>query len=64
MARLVETFPTGDCAMCILSPKMAEVARNPNIEILTYSEVIEVKGYIGNFDVMIRMRARYVDEGK
>jgi heterodisulfide reductase subunit A len=62
MARLVETFPTGDCAMCILSPKMAEVARNPNIEILTYSEVIEVKGYIGNFDVTIRKKARYVDE--
>jgi heterodisulfide reductase subunit A len=64
MARLVETFPTGDCAMCILSPKMAEVARNPNIEILTYSKVVEVKGYIGNFEVTIRKKARFVDESK
>jgi heterodisulfide reductase subunit A len=64
MARLVETFPTGDCSMCILSPKMAEVARNPKIEILTYSEVVGVKGYIGNFDVSIRRKAGYVDENK
>ncbi|UCE36597.1 MAG: CoB--CoM heterodisulfide reductase iron-sulfur subunit A family protein [Thermoplasmata archaeon] len=64
MARLVETFPTGDCAMCILSPKMAEVARNPAIEILTYSEVVDVKGYIGNFVVTIRKKARYVDKKK
>jgi heterodisulfide reductase subunit A len=64
MARLVETFPTNDCAMCILSPKMADVARNSNIEILSYSELIDVKGYIGNFDVTIRKKPRYVHEKK
>jgi heterodisulfide reductase subunit A len=64
MARLVETFPTNDCAMCILSPKMADVARNPNIEILAYSELVDVKGYIGNFEAIIEKKARYVDEKK
>ena len=64
MARLVETFPTGDCSMCILSPKMAEVARNKNIELVTHSEVIDVNGYIGNFEVRVRNNPRYVDEKK
>jgi heterodisulfide reductase subunit A len=64
MARLVETFPTGDCSMCILSPKMAEVARNKNIELITCSEVIDVNGYIGNFQVKIRNNPRYVDQKK
>ncbi|UCE75201.1 MAG: CoB--CoM heterodisulfide reductase iron-sulfur subunit A family protein, partial [Methanomassiliicoccales archaeon] len=64
MARLVETFPTNDCAMCILSPKMADVARNPNIEVLTYSEVVDVKGYIGNFDVVVEKKPKFVDEKK
>ncbi len=64
MARLVETFPTGDCAMCILSPRMAEVARNANIEMLTYSELLDVRGYIGNFEVMIKRKPRYVKENK
>ncbi|UCG69303.1 MAG: CoB--CoM heterodisulfide reductase iron-sulfur subunit A family protein, partial [Thermoplasmata archaeon] len=64
MARLVETFPTNDCAMCILSPKMADVARNSNIEIHSYSELVDVKGYIGNFDVTIQKKPRYVDEKK
>lgn len=64
MARLVETFPTNDCAMCILSPKMADVARNSNIEILTYSELKDAKGYIGNFETIIEKKPRYVDEKK
>lgn len=64
MARLVETFPTNDCAMCILSPKMADVSRNPNIEILDYSELVDVKGYIGNFVAVIEKKPRYVDENK
>lgn len=64
MARLVETFPTGDCSMCILSPKMAEVARNRNIELITCSEVIDVNGYIGNFQVKIRNSPTYVDQKK
>ena len=53
MAQLDKTFPTNDCAMCIEGPKMAEVARHPNIELLTYSEVTEVKGFEGT------LRLRY-----
>ena len=61
MAQLSETFPTLDCAQCILTPKMAEVARHPNIKIYTLSEVIEVSGSVGNFRVKIRKKPRYVD---
>ncbi len=64
MAQLDKTFPTGDCAICILAPKMVELSRHPNVTLLSYSEVEEVKGYIGNFDVKIRRKARYVDEAK
>jgi heterodisulfide reductase subunit A len=60
MAKLVKTFPTGDCALCILSPKMAEAARNPNIKIYSYSEVVDVKGHIGNFEITIKKKPRYV----
>ncbi len=62
MARLSETFPTLDCAQCILTPKMVSVSHHPNIELLTYSEVEEVRGYVGNFEVTIKRKARYVDE--
>ena len=61
MAQLSETFPTLDCSQCILTPKMVEAARHPKIELLTYSEVEEVSGYVGNFKVKIRKKARYVD---
>jgi heterodisulfide reductase subunit A len=61
MAQLDKTFPTNDCSICILGPKMVEVNRNPNIEIMSYSEVEEVDGYVGNFDVKVRHKARYVD---
>jgi heterodisulfide reductase subunit A len=61
MAYLDKTFPTLDCAACILTPKMVSVKNNPNIEMLTYSEVEEVKGFIGNFKVKVRKKARYVD---
>ncbi len=64
MAQLDKTFPTGDCAICILAPKMVELSRNPNIELLSYSEVEEVKGYIGNYDVKVRRKARFVHEDK
>ena len=64
MAQLDKTFPTGDCAICILAPKMVELSRHPNITLLSYSEVEEVKGYIGNYDVKVRRKARYVHEGK
>ncbi len=61
MAMLSETFPTLDCAQCILTPKMAEVARHPNIKLLTLSEVIDVEGYVGNFKVKILKHPRKVN---
>ena len=64
MSQLSETFPTLDCSQCILTPKMVEVKKNPNIKLYTYSEVEKVEGYLGNFDVTIRKKARYVDEEK
>jgi heterodisulfide reductase subunit A len=64
MIQLDKTFPTLDCSACILTPKMSQVGRSPNIELLSYSEVEEVSGYVGNFKVKIRKKARYVDEGK
>ena len=64
MAMLDKTFPTLDCASCIVTPKMTEVSQNPNIRILSYSEVVGVKGYIGNFTIDIKRHARYVDETK
>jgi len=64
MARVVKTFPTDDCAMCILSPKMSEVASHPNITLFTCSEVISVDGHVGNFTVRILKRPRHIDEEK
>ena len=64
MAQLDKTFPTLDCAACILTPKMVDVAQNENIRIFSYSEVSEIKGFVGNFDVTIKKNARYVDEDK
>jgi heterodisulfide reductase subunit A len=61
MAQLDKTFPTMDCSACILTPKMVDVARHPNIELLAYSEVESVDGYIGNFKVKIKKKPRYVD---
>ena len=64
MAELDKTFPTLDCSACILTPKMVDCAQNEKIDILSYSEVEEVKGYVGNFKVKIKRKARYVDETK
>jgi heterodisulfide reductase subunit A-like polyferredoxin len=64
MAQLDKTFPTNDCAICILSPKLADCSRHPNIIIHTYSEVQQVAGSEGNFEVTVLKRARYVDEKK
>ncbi len=64
MAKLDKTFPTLDCASCIVTPKMTEVSQNPNIRILSYSEVCKVSGYIGNFEIDIKRHPRYVDETK
>ena len=64
MAQLDKTFPTLDCASCIFTPKTVEVARNKNIELLTCSEVVEVKGYVGNFTVTIKKHPTYVDSNR
>jgi heterodisulfide reductase subunit A len=60
MARIDKTFPTMDCSICILAPKMSDAGHHPNIELLTNSEVAEVKGYIGNFHVKVSRKPRYV----
>ena len=62
MSQIDKTFPTLDCAACILTPKMVDVAQNPNINIYSYSEVEAVKGFVGNFTVTIKRKARYVKE--
>lgn len=64
MTQIDKTFPTLDCAACILTPKMVDAAQNENINILSYSEVEAVKGFVGNFTVTIRRKARFVDETK
>lgn len=64
MARLDKTFPTNDCSMCILSPKLVDCGRHRNIEVLTYSDVAGVSGEAGNFTVSVRRWPRYVDAGK
>ncbi len=62
MAQIDKTFPTLDCAACILTPKMVDVAQNEKIRIFSYSEVEEVKGFVGNFNVKIKKKARFVKE--
>jgi len=64
MSQLDKTFPTMDCSICILAPKMLDVARRENIVLLTYSEIKEVKGEPGNFNVKILKKARFVDSEK
>lgn len=64
MTQIDKTFPTLDCAACILTPKMVDCAQNESIRIFAYSEVEAVKGFVGNFRVTIRKKARYVDESK
>ena len=64
MAKFDKTFPTLDCAACILTPKMTGVKNHPNITVLSYSEVARVDGYVGNFRVTVRRKPRYVDEQK
>ncbi len=64
MAQLDKTFPTNDCSMCIMSPKMVDVGRHPNIELLTYSELQGVVGKEGNFTVLVDRKARSVDVDK
>ncbi|MFX0035621.1 MAG: FAD-dependent oxidoreductase [Candidatus Hermodarchaeota archaeon] len=61
MAQLDKTFPTLDCSICILAPKMVEVSRHPNVELLAYSEIQEVSGEVGNFKVKVLKKSKYVD---
>lgn len=64
MPKVLKTFPTDDCAMCTVSPKMNEAATHKNIELLTYSEIRKCSGSAGNFEVVIEKKARLVDERK
>jgi len=64
MVMLDKTFPTGDCSMCMISPKMVEVGRHPNIDIYSLAEVLSVQGEPGDFRVRIKVSPRYVDSDK
>ncbi|HNC91428.1 MAG TPA: CoB--CoM heterodisulfide reductase iron-sulfur subunit A family protein, partial [Anaerolineales bacterium] len=62
MAQFDKTFPTLDCSACILTPRMVEAGTHPNITLLTWSEVTNVAGYVGNFHVTIKKKARFINE--
>ncbi|MFX1434521.1 MAG: FAD-dependent oxidoreductase, partial [Promethearchaeota archaeon] len=64
MAQLDKTFPTNDCSMCILAPKLVAVDRHPDIELITYADIINLEGEAGNFNVTINKRTRYIYENK
>lgn len=64
MAQLSETFPTLDCPQCIMTPKMVDVDKHENIKLMTYCEVESLEGYVGNFNIKIREKAKYVDWDK
>ncbi len=61
MAKLDKTFPTVDCSSCVLGPLMVDVAQHPNINLHAYSEIEEVNGYVGNFEIKVKKKASYVD---
>ncbi|MDZ7700225.1 MAG: FAD-dependent oxidoreductase [Deltaproteobacteria bacterium] len=62
MAQLDKTFPTNDCAMCILAPKMIECANHENVELMTYAEVVSLSGEKGNFTATVAKKSRFIDE--
>ncbi|MFC1782361.1 NAD(P)H-dependent oxidoreductase subunit E [Planctomycetota bacterium] len=64
MAQLDKTFPTNDCSICMLSPKLVEVGRHLNIKIISYADLEKVEGKPGNFKVKVKRKARYIDEEK
>jgi len=64
MAQLDKTFPTNECSMCIMSPKLVDVGRHPNINLITYAKLEDISGQAGNFKVRIKKKSRYVDEDK
>ncbi|MHA2429160.1 MAG: FAD-dependent oxidoreductase, partial [Candidatus Hermodarchaeia archaeon] len=63
-AQLDKTFPTNDCAMCTISPKLVETGSHPNIEIFTNTEIIDIKGQVGDFKVQVRSEPRFIDSTK
>jgi len=64
MAQLDKTFPTNDCAMCTMAPRLVEIGRHKDIEVITFADVEKIRGNAGNFEVEIRKRPRYIDEEK
>ena len=64
MAQLDKTFPTNDCSMCIMSPKLVSVGRHPNIELISYADLESAEGGVGNFKIKIKKKPRYVDGEK
>ncbi|MBA7491087.1 hypothetical protein ES702_01632 [subsurface metagenome] len=64
MSQLDKTFPTNDCAMCTMAPRLVEIGRHKDIEIITLADVEDIKGQPGNFTVTLEKRARYIDEEK
>jgi heterodisulfide reductase subunit A len=62
MAKFDKTFPTLDCAACILTPKMSAVRSHPNITLWTYSEVVKIEGFVGSYKVTVKRKPRYIDE--
>lgn len=64
MAQLDKTFPTNDCAMCTISPKLVETGRHPNIEVMINTEVLDLKGQVGNFTVRLHHKPTYVNADK
>lgn len=61
MSQLDKTYPTNDCSMCIMAPKLVECGRHLNIEIITYADIESVEGSAGNFKVKVKKRARSID---
>ncbi len=64
MAQLDKTFPTNDCAMCTMAPRLVEIGRHKDIEVITFADIESIRGKAGNFDVTINKRPRYIDEDK
>ena len=64
MTQLDKTFPTNDCAMCILAPKLVGAGRHSNIELLTYTELVDLKGKDGDFTAVLKRKARRIDPEK
>ncbi len=64
MAQLDKTFPTNDCAMCTMAPRLVEIGRHKDIEVITLADIEKISGNAGNFEIEIRKRPRYIDEEK